>query len=727
VQTTLGRGSPNYPRSGIGKLPSVGDRGFRTLHKPCVGGPQTALVVGSAGEEIWPDKLGRVRVQFDWDREGKRNEKSTCWVRSADMWAGSGFGGQHLPRVGQEVLVRFLDGDPDRPVVTGALYNRDSMPPYELPGHATQSGIKSRSSAGRVSAAWLRQAELNAGGSEPSQGSDDRDGTAQNFNEIRFEDKKGEEELHVQAEKDMSTLVKHCQTLQVGKDRGIVVGNDEDNLVKESRELTVDVNDSVVIGGNHDKTITGRVLQVYGGDHARKVDGDQDLVEEQNKDEHVKQAYKLTCDKKFQLVQDATSMTFKGTNVMLNSGGEITVMAGGAVVSVDKQGTTTFSSPAGIKLVCGASSLAILPGGIALASPAMTAAAGGASRLGMGEEAVEIKSKKVTITADGVCKIRGKKALKLQESQGSKGKQKGKGGGAEEGDAAASAKEGKGKKVQKGADPDSPALEIHVVDLNGKAQEGLAFEIKKPDGGTEKGKLDKEGRGKAKSSKPGVFTVTFPELDGADWDGNGATDLSPEGTRSEASRHKVDRGDRVATIARQSGFARWQTIWDFDRNAVLRKLRDDPNLLHAGDEVSIPTKLTRAAQVSGGQAEFVVNSEGEGWTFDLCVRLDIDPQSAFEQDDVFQLASSDGTVGIEKTCADDQVPNDQSVDLVFKNLDGDKTYSLKVKRPDGEHFAFQDKTGWDLHHVHDADEPAQSEDDTSNEADGGEPEEDAFS
>jgi hypothetical protein len=235
--------------------------------------------------------------------------------------------------------------------------------------------------------------------------------------------------------------VKHCQTLEVGKDRSIVVGNDEDNLVKENRELTVDVNDSVVIGGNHDKTITGRVLQVYGGDHARKVDGDQDLVEEQNKDEHVKQAYVLTTDKKFQLVQDTTSMTFRGTNVMLNSGGEITVMAGGAVVSVDKKGTATFSSPAGIKLVCGASSLAILPGGIALASPALTAAAGGASKLGMGEEAVEISSRKVTIAAGGVCKIRGKKALKLQESQASKGKRKGKGKGGGESDAAESARE----------------------------------------------------------------------------------------------------------------------------------------------------------------------------------------------------------------------------------------------------------------------------------------------
>jgi len=369
----------------------------RTLRKPLMGGPQTALVVGPVGEEIWPDKLGRVRVQFDWDRKGGRNEKSTCWVRSAILWAGPGFGGQHLPRIGQEVLVRFLDGDPDRPIITGALYNKDSMPPYELPESATQSGIKSRSSKG---------------------------GTAQNFNEIRFEDKKGSEELHVQAEKDMSTVVKHCQSLKVGVDRSIVVGNDEKNLVKENRELTVNVNDSVVIGGKHDKTISGRVFQIYGGDHSRKVDGDQDLVEEKNKTEHVKQAYVLTTDKKFQLVQDATSMTFKGTNVTLSSGGEIVITAGGATVSVEKNGTTTFDSPAGIKLVCGGSSLAILPGGIAVGGPAVSAAAGGGSKLGMGENAVEISSKKVTITADGVCSIRGRKALKLQESQSSKGKKK---------------------------------------------------------------------------------------------------------------------------------------------------------------------------------------------------------------------------------------------------------------------------------------------------------------
>ena len=191
-------------------------RPSRLTRKPHIPGRQTALVVGPAGEEIWTDKFGRVMVQFDWDRLGGRNEKSSCWVRVAQAWAGGRWGAQHLPRVGQEVIVAFLDADPDRPMITGGLYSADHMPPYDLPANQTQSGIKSRSSKG---------------------------GTANNFNELRFEDKKGHEELHMQAEKDMSTLVKHNQTLHVGTDRIIVVGHDETNLVKNDRQLTVDAND----------------------------------------------------------------------------------------------------------------------------------------------------------------------------------------------------------------------------------------------------------------------------------------------------------------------------------------------------------------------------------------------------------------------------------------------------------------------------------------------------
>ena len=359
----------------------------RTAHKPRMAGSQTALVVGPAGEEIWTDSLGRVMVQFDWDRLGQRNEKSSCWVRVSQAWAGARWGAIHIPRIGQEVIVDFLDGDPDRPVITGRLYNADNMPPYELPANQTQSGIKSRSSKG---------------------------GTAQNFNEIRFEDKKGQEHLHTQAEKDMSTLVKHCQTLDVGVDRSIVVGNDESTLVKHNRQTTVDVNDSVVVGGDHDKTVTGSVTQIYGSDHMRKVDGEQTLVAEKNKTEHVKLAYTLTTDEKFQLNQDATSLTFEGTHVTLDCAGTVTVMAGGAVVNIDKAGMVTITSPTGINLLCGGSGLSLLPGAIAIAAAAVTAAAGGgASKMEMGDKKVEMKSKTVTIEAETTCSIKGKSVLKL--------------------------------------------------------------------------------------------------------------------------------------------------------------------------------------------------------------------------------------------------------------------------------------------------------------------------
>ena len=379
----------------------------RTTSKPRMGGPQTALVVGPVGKEIWTDSLGRVKVLFDWDRQGKRKAETSCWVRVAEMWGGPGFGGQHIPRIGQEVLVRFLDGDPDRPIIAGTLYDADNMPPYELPDNQTQSGVKSRSS---------------------------KEGTVDNFNEIRFEDKKGEEELHTQAEKDMSTLVKHCQALEVGVDRRVEVGNDEDNLVKLNRALAVKVDDSVMIGGAHDKTVIGRVTQIYGGGHRRTVRGDQELVAEQSKKEHVKQAHVLTTDKKFQLVQDATSMTFNNKNVTLSAGGEIVLTAGGATVSMEKSGMTTFSSPAGISLVWGSSSSAVTPAGIAIASPAVTAAAGG-SQMSLGSDEAAVSSRQVIIEAEGVCSVWGRKALRLQESE----KKKGKGGDGGEGEGAASA------------------------------------------------------------------------------------------------------------------------------------------------------------------------------------------------------------------------------------------------------------------------------------------------
>ncbi|HXJ21624.1 MAG TPA: type VI secretion system tip protein TssI/VgrG [Polyangia bacterium] len=193
-------------------------RQFRTPRKtpkPTVQGPQTAIVVGEQGQDITtdPDGYGRVKIQFHWDRISTNYNDSSCWVRVAQLWAGQGWGAMHIPRIGQEVIVEFLEGDPDRPIITGRVYNKDNMPPYKLPDNKTQSGIKSRSTLG---------------------------GGPSNFNEIRFEDKKGSEELHFQAEKDQSSLVKHNRSATVNANDSVSVGGDRSVHVTGNLSVTVD-------------------------------------------------------------------------------------------------------------------------------------------------------------------------------------------------------------------------------------------------------------------------------------------------------------------------------------------------------------------------------------------------------------------------------------------------------------------------------------------------------
>ena len=154
---------------------SVSFRPPRLARKPVIASTQTAVVVGKSGEEIWTDKYGRIKVQFFWDREGKADEKSSCWIRVAHGWAGKQWGSIYIPRIGQEVAVGFLEGDPDRPLIIGSVYNADQMPPYTLPDEQTKSTLKSDSSKG-------------GGG----------------FNEIRFEDKKGSEQIFIHGQKDLT-------------------------------------------------------------------------------------------------------------------------------------------------------------------------------------------------------------------------------------------------------------------------------------------------------------------------------------------------------------------------------------------------------------------------------------------------------------------------------------------------------------------------------------------
>ncbi|QNB14648.1 type VI secretion system tip protein VgrG [Paraburkholderia tropica] len=193
--------------------------------KPRTTGPQTAIVTGPPGKEIWTDKYGRVKLSFHWDRSGVKNQNSSCWVRVSYPWAGSNFGGVNIPRVGQEVVVDFENGDPDRPMVVGRLFNAASMPPWDLPGSATQSGIMSRSMKGGKS----------------------------NFSGMRFDDKKGAEEFMMQAEKDMNTTIKNNETHTVGADRTKTVVGDETATIKGDRTEAVD--------GEHAETIKGDISQ----------------------------------------------------------------------------------------------------------------------------------------------------------------------------------------------------------------------------------------------------------------------------------------------------------------------------------------------------------------------------------------------------------------------------------------------------------------------------------
>ena len=211
-------------------------RPARKTPKPRVHGPQTATVVGQAAEEITTDQYGRVKVRFHWDRAAISDGTNSCWVRVAQAWAGSGWGAQFIPRKGQEVLIEFLEGDPDRPIITGSVYNAANMPPYELPNNKTQSGIKTRSSKGA---------------------------NANNFNEIRFEDKKGAEELYLHAEKDMK--------VEVENDRTENVGNDETVTVKNDRHHTIENDDKRTVKGNDTEEITGQQKVTIDGDRNFKV------------------------------------------------------------------------------------------------------------------------------------------------------------------------------------------------------------------------------------------------------------------------------------------------------------------------------------------------------------------------------------------------------------------------------------------------------------------------
>jgi type VI secretion system secreted protein VgrG len=344
---TTGAGEYEYSNS-FDAIPSgVPYRPPLVTPRALVLGSQTAVVVGPGGEEIYADKYSRVKVQFHWDREGKKDQNSSCWVRVSAGWAGKNWGMIQIPRMGQEVIVDFLEGNPDQPIITGRVYNAEQMPPYALPANMTQSGTLTRSSKG---------------------------GSAANANEIRFEDKKGSEQLFIHAEKnedhevendrtdfvghdetgtighDQQLEVKHDRTRKVGHDESVsVVGNQAVNAgadrgvsVGKNQNHSISGNDSTSVGGNRNTSVSGKDALSISGDLTSSVGG------KESRDVGADRTTSIGKNESMQIGQSRTVDVAKddalnvGKKLAIVAADEIVLKAGDATLTMKKDGTITL-------------------------------------------------------------------------------------------------------------------------------------------------------------------------------------------------------------------------------------------------------------------------------------------------------------------------------------------------------------------------------------------------
>ena len=301
-------------------------RSPRVTRKPAIYGAQTGMVVGKSGEEIFTDKYGRVKVKFHWDNEGEKDEKASCWIRVSHNWAGKGWGSIFIPRIGQEVVVTFLDGDPDRPLITGAVYNADHTVPYALPGAATKSTIKSATSKG-----------------------------SEGFNEIRIEDKKDAEEIYIHAQKDLKIEIendynretKNDEIFKIKNDRklNVLEGNETYKIDKGNREFEVTKgNETYHVEGTRDVSAKGdeshkndgNFDHKVGGNYVLKVQGD--ITIEATGNVKIKAGQNVDIEGGLALnAKSGTDLSIKaGTGLTAKGGTQVKIEGG---ISVDVKGS----------------------------------------------------------------------------------------------------------------------------------------------------------------------------------------------------------------------------------------------------------------------------------------------------------------------------------------------------------------------------------------------------
>jgi len=416
----------------------------RVTPRPYIRGTQTATVVGPSGSEIYTDEYGRVKLHFHWDRYGSLDEQSSCWVRVSQQVAGGGFGFLALPRVGHEVVVAFHEGDPDQPHVTGRVYNKDNMPPYELPTHKTQTVIKTNS----------------------------YDGTG--FNEIRFEDKGGEEQLFLFAQRNMDIRVQSNRYESVGKEYHRTVEQNEYVWVKNERQTKVAADDITAIGGDQHLKVTGkRATQITGSDSLTVV-GDRIEVFQANHSEST--AGNLYVKGMGIVIESMTGLTIKtaGSSVVVDASG---VTLTGPTVTLDGQISTLINSGPGSPAMSGSAGSAVSPLDPSEAEPADDSDPG------------KIAEAKAYQQETGTGKY-GKRNLTPYQPT---------------------------PEDQK--NPKKTWIEIELVDEEGKPVPGEAYEVTLPDGTqVARGSLDHKGFKRIEGIDPGNCKITFPRLDKDAWE-----------------------------------------------------------------------------------------------------------------------------------------------------------------------------------------------------------------
>ena len=362
-------------------------------------GPQSAIVVGRSGEQIWTEEHGRVKVQFHWDRYGKNDENSSCWVRVSHPWAGKGWGAVSIPRIGQEVIVDFLDGDPDQPIVIGRFYNGESMPPYALPGGAVTSGIKSNTHKGK------------------------------GFNELSMDDTAGKEKMTLHGQYDMNTTVEHDQTLTVHNNRTDTVDVDDSEKVGNNQKQHVGVDQTISVGSNRKETVGGTETITITGHRTETVNGGETVTVTGGRTHKVNGMQSTTITVAEMHSVGAGRMHNVGAAEAINVVGLQTVSVGGAQlvsvgglqkVTVGALQSVTVTGPhklsAAVISETSKGPIKIKAGAIyKVEAPTITLQAG-SSKIVMDASGITIKGAKITIKADGSASFKAGGAIKIKGS-----------------------------------------------------------------------------------------------------------------------------------------------------------------------------------------------------------------------------------------------------------------------------------------------------------------------